>query len=43
MISASSLEALRDFLRDEGVWVQQSKISVARALFNTLREENPIS
>jgi hypothetical protein len=40
MISASSLEALRDFLRDEGVWVFIG-VDVARALFNTLQEENP--
>ncbi len=40
MISASSLEALRDFLRDGDVWVSID-VDVARALFNTLQEENP--
>ncbi len=40
MISASSLEALRGFLRDEDVWVSID-VDIARALFNTLQKENP--
>ncbi len=40
MISTSSLEAFRGFLRDGGVWVSIG-VDIARALFNTLQEENP--
>ena len=33
---------LREFLRKRGVWVERSKLTIARSLFNTLQEdENP--
>ena len=34
---------LREFLRKRGVWVEKSKLTIARSLYNTLHEDvNPL-
>lgn len=34
---------LRAFLRKRGVWVERSKLTIARSLCNTMHEEEPVT
>lgn len=43
-VSNSEIRRLRSFLRKRGVWIEMNKtITVAKALFNTLQEEDPVA
>ena len=42
LANGSCLRTLRDHLRQHGVWVQKApRVAMSKALYNTLREEEP--
>ena len=43
LVYNNNVRRLCKFLRKQGVWIEKSKTTIARSLFNALQEEEPIS
>ena len=41
LVNNNNVRRLRKFLRRRGVWIEKSRMAIARSLFNALQEEEP--
>ena len=41
LVNNNDVRRLRKFLRKRGVWIEKSRTTIARSLFNALQEEEP--
>ena len=41
LVNSNDIRKLRNFIRRRGVWIEKSRLTIAKSLFNALQEEEP--